>query len=63
VIVKDGATAGALTGDRYDYIRNLQGAMRLPPAGLLPAEPANKLPPLDRAKGRPLGIPDESSHD
>ncbi len=63
VIVKDAATAATLTGDRYDYIRNLQGSMRLPPAALLPAAPAKQLPPLGEAKKRPLGIPDENAHD
>ncbi|HSN20523.1 MAG TPA: type II secretion system secretin GspD [Usitatibacter sp.] len=55
VVLKDGAAAAALTGDRYDYIRNLQGRMRLPPAALLPAEPARQLPPIEEARKRPLG--------
>jgi len=63
VIVKDGATAAALTGDRYEYIRNLQGGMRLPPAALLPPVQVKQLPPLEDARKRPLGIPDENAHD
>ena len=55
VVLKDGAAAAALTGDRYEYIRNLQGAMRLPPAALLPAEGAAQLPPMQEALKRPLG--------
>ena len=51
----DAHDAAALTGDRYDYIRNLQGGMRLPAAGLLPAEPAKQIAPLEQAKKRPLG--------
>ena len=63
VVVKDGATAAALTGDRYDYIRGLQSGMQLPPAALLPPVQMKQLPPLDQAKKRPLGIPDENAHD
>ena len=63
VIVKDAGTAAALTGDRYDYIRGLQSGMQLPPAALLPPVQMKQLPPLDQAKKRPLGIPDENAHD
>jgi general secretion pathway protein D len=63
VVLRDGAAAAALTGDRYEYIRNLQGEMRLPPAALLPAEPVHQLPPLDAAKKRPLGMDGTGGHD
>ena len=63
VVVKDGATAAALTGDRYDYIRGLQSGMQLPPAALLPSVQMKQLPPLDQAKKKPLGIPEENAHD
>jgi hypothetical protein len=62
-VLRDGAAAAALTGDRYEYIRNLQGEMRLPPAALLPAEPVHQLPPLDAAKKRPLGMDGTGGHD
>jgi general secretion pathway protein D len=55
VIVKDANAAAALTGDRYDYIRRLQGEIRLPAAGLLPAEPAKQVPPLEDARKKALG--------
>jgi general secretion pathway protein D len=55
VVLKDASAAAALTGDRYDYIRNLQGGMSLPPTGLLPAEPAKQVAPLDEARKQPLG--------
>lgn len=63
VVLRDGAAAAALTNDRYEYIRNLQGEMRLPPAALLPAEPVRQLPPLDAAKKRPLGMQEPGAHD
>jgi general secretion pathway protein D len=55
VVVKDASTAAALTGDRYDYIRHLQGEIHLPAAGLLPAEPTKQVRPLDEARKRALG--------
>ncbi len=55
VVLKDASAAAALTGDRYDYIRKLQGGMSLPPTGLLPAEPAKQVAPLDEARKQPLG--------
>jgi len=55
VVLKDANAAAAVTGDRYDYIRHLQGEIRLPAAGLLPAEPTKQVPPLDEARKRALG--------
>jgi len=55
VVLKDEKAASAVTGDRYDYIRNLQGEMGLPASGLLPPRPAKQLPPLDEARKKPLG--------
>jgi general secretion pathway protein D len=55
VVVKDANAAAALTGDRYDYIRRLQGEIRLPATGLLPAEPAKQVPPLEDARKKALG--------
>jgi general secretion pathway protein D len=57
VVVKDDKGAASLTSDRYEYIRNLQRGMDLPPNILLPATKATELPPLDAAKGKPLGTP------
>ncbi|HEX7466473.1 MAG TPA: type II secretion system secretin GspD, partial [Usitatibacter sp.] len=36
VVLKDGRGAAALTADRYEYIRNLQGEIKEPWGGLLP---------------------------
>lgn len=55
VVLKDGNAAAALTSDRYEFIRGLQGEITLPRTGLLPPEPAKQLPPLDDAKSGPLG--------
>jgi general secretion pathway protein D len=55
VVLKDDKAAASITRDRYDYIRNLQGDTALPATGLLPAQPAKQLEPLDEAKKKPLG--------
>ncbi len=55
VVLKDDKAAATLTADRYEYIRNLQGDMKLPWTGLLPEEQAKQLPPFDAAKDKPLG--------
>ena len=55
VVLKDEKAAAAITQDRYDYIRNIQGDTALPATGLLPAQPAKQLEPLDEAKKKPLG--------
>jgi general secretion pathway protein D len=55
VVLKDAHGAAALTADRYEYIRNLQGEIREPWSGLLPATNPSQLPPLDAARDKPLG--------
>ena len=55
VVLKDGRGAAALTADRYEYIRNLQGEIRELWNGPLPETKANVLPPLDAARDKPLG--------
>jgi general secretion pathway protein D len=55
VVLKDGRGAAVLTSDRYEYIRNLQGEIKEPWGGLLPATTATQLPPLDAARDKPLG--------
>ena len=55
VVLRDEKSAAALTADRYEYIRNLQGGMKLPWNGLLPPAEANQLTPLEAARDKPLG--------
>ena len=55
VIVKDEKGAAALTEDRYEYIRHLQGDIRLPWNGLLPSTRATPMPALPDADKKPLG--------
>lgn len=55
VILKDEKAAASLTADRYEYIRNLQGEMRLPPSLVLPHEGVKQLPPIDANPNQPLG--------
>ncbi len=55
VVLKDGRGAAALTADRYEYIRNLQGEIRELWTGPLPETRANVLTPLDAARDKPLG--------
>ena len=57
VVLKDEKAAAGITADRYEYIRGLQGDMRLPWNGLLPATGATPLPPIEAVKNRPLGVP------
>jgi len=56
VVLKDDKAASAITADRYDYIRNLQGGMTLPWNGLLPATGAKQLLPLPEQDTKPLGV-------
>ncbi|APV50435.1 type II secretion system protein GspD [Betaproteobacteria bacterium GR16-43] len=56
VVLKDDKAAAALTNDRYEYIRNLQGDMKLPWNVLLPEVEAKKLPAIDQNKDQPLGV-------
>jgi general secretion pathway protein D len=55
VVLRDERGAAALTADRYEYIRNLQGEIREPWTGLLPETRSTQLPPLDAARDKPLG--------
>ena len=48
VLAKEGAAAN-ITRDRYDYIRNEQGLVIMPPHSLLSNMPAPRLPPLPPA--------------
>ena len=52
VVLKDEKSAASLTADRYEYIRNLQGEMKLPWNVLLPEEQAKQLLPLGRRQGQ-----------
>jgi general secretion pathway protein D len=54
VVLKTDASARSLTADRYEYIRNLQGDMKLPWNLVLPEEPATQLPPIDEVPGKQL---------
>ena len=55
VVLKDERGAASLTADRYQYIRNLQGEIVVPPSILLQDNRVPPLPPLDAAKTKPLG--------
>jgi general secretion pathway protein D len=57
VIVKDEKGAAAITADRYEYIRNLQGDIKLPWNGLLPPAAATPMPPMEEQNRQPLGTP------
>jgi general secretion pathway protein D len=55
VVLRDERAAASITANRYEYIRNLQGEMKLPWNGLLPEAEAKQLPPFDTQTGKPLG--------
>jgi general secretion pathway protein D len=55
VVLRDERSAATITADRYDYIRNIQGEMRLAPNVLLPEAAARQLPPLGAPTTAPLG--------
>jgi general secretion pathway protein D len=55
VVLKDERAAAALTEDRYQYIRNLQGEMNVPPSMLLPDTPIKPLPAQPAPVPSPLG--------
>ncbi len=64
VILRDATTAAALSGDRYDVIRGIQGGMQLPERLALPPMPGPTLQPLPpltqsppRAPESPAGAP------
>jgi general secretion pathway protein D len=46
LVIRDSAAAARVTGERYDYIRDVQGSQRLPPSPLLPNMPMPQLPPF-----------------
>ena len=47
-VLRDGPSARALTSERYDYIRGLQGTMGSDANLLLPAVPPQQLPPIGK---------------
>jgi general secretion pathway protein D len=53
VVLRNAASAESLTGDRYDYIRNLQGAAALPSRLLLPNITSPQLPERKPATKQP----------
>ncbi|MEO7744419.1 MAG: type II secretion system secretin GspD [Usitatibacter sp.] len=55
VVLKDERAAASITADRYEYIRNLQGEIKLPASGMLPELDTKQLLPLDAARTQPLG--------
>ena len=56
VVLKDDKAAAALTADRYEYIRNLQGEMKLPlERRCCPSRACAPLPPLEAPQKQPLG--------
>jgi general secretion pathway protein D len=55
VVLKDDKAAASITADRYEYIRNQQGEMKLPWNVLLPEAAAKVLPPLEQTGSGPLG--------
>ena len=57
VVLKDDKAAASITADRYEYIRNLQGDMKLPRNPVLPDTNVTPLPPLETQRGQPLGTP------
>jgi general secretion pathway protein D len=57
VVLKDDKAAASITADRYDYIRGLQGEIKVPWSGVLPEANVKPLPPMETIRGRPLGAP------
>lgn len=53
VVLRNAAAADSLTGDRYDYIRNLQGAAALPSRVFLPDVKSPQLPERKPAAKQP----------
>jgi type II secretory pathway component GspD/PulD (secretin) len=46
LVIRDSTAAARVTGERYDYIRDVQIGQRLPPSPLLPELPTPQLPPF-----------------
>ena len=57
VILKDDKAAASITADRYEYIRGLQGEIKLPWNGLLPEANVKPMPPIEQQQKQPLGMP------
>ena len=55
VVLRDEKAAASLTADRYEYIRGLQGEIKVPPSLVLPEEAVKQLPPLETQRNQPLG--------
>jgi general secretion pathway protein D len=55
VVLKDERAAAALTADRYEYIRGLQGDVKLPASILMPQGTVVPMPPLEQQQKQPLG--------
>jgi general secretion pathway protein D len=56
IVLKDENATAAVTASRYEYIRNLQQQMAVPPALLLPDQAMQPLPPMQAVPGvAPLG--------
>jgi general secretion pathway protein D len=46
LVIRDSAAAARVTGERYDYIRDVQGSQHLPQSPLLPNMTTPQLPPF-----------------
>lgn len=53
LVIRDSSAAARVTGERYDYIRDVQIGQQLPPSALLPNMPTPQLPPLPPLPGDP----------
>jgi len=51
LVIRDSTAAAHIIGERYEYIREIQGSQRLPPSALLPDMPTPQLPPLPPLPG------------
>ena len=51
LVIRDSEAAARITGERYDYIRDVQGSQTLRPSLVLPNMPTPELPPLERNSG------------
>jgi general secretion pathway protein D len=55
LVMRDSQAAERITGDRYDYIRDVQGSQTLRPSLVLPNMPPPELPPFERGRSaRPV---------
>jgi hypothetical protein len=55
VVLKDDKAAASITADRYEYIRNQQGSVKLPASLIMPADTFQPMPPLEQQQEQPLG--------